>query len=338
MSKSDVFLRKNRVEVVGGDGSEKKNGREQGDLEVTVDKRKEPSVTLNADRANVTLGGGAGNAPEGDVKLLDGGGTNRVQISAESDARSRDKSNAGDQTVWINGGGGTIQLAPRGSEWGTIEPSAVLSGSQGTLELANPGGSAPDVTLDASTGDIDVGGPDGEAGGIVVRDLNDDEAVTVSGISDEATKGPRIQTDHIDLYEYTGLTTGQGGDSMQGGVGEFKDGNATSVEIQGTSALIKLGYSYVRDRDSPGGVPVGSEGKPGRLVLDDGNPGQLVDTSRLFEVRASEGTFQIATSSFASEATGTSDESLVFEIDPSNQKLKIPEGWTIDKSLPSSGS
>jgi hypothetical protein len=326
MAKSDVFLRENRVEVVGGDGREQENGREQGDLEVTVDKRKEPSVTLNADRANVTLGGGAGNAPEGDVKLLDGGGTNRVQISAESDVQSRDKSNAGDQTVWINGGGGTIQLAPRGSEWGTIEPSAVLDGSQGTLELANPGGSAPDVTLDAGTGDVDVGGPDGEAGEIVVRDLNDDEAISVSATSDEVERGPEISTENVALYEYTGITTLRENDSQVGGIGAFQDGNATSVEIQGNTGSIRLGYSYTDTTDTGGpvgtDVPVG-RGKGGSIFLDDGNPGRFLDNSQVFEIRASEGTLQVAT-----------DGGTLFELDPSAGELKIPDGWTLEDSLP----
>jgi hypothetical protein len=105
MTDSDILLEKDRVSVVGGDGSEEVDGRERGDLEVSVGRDASPSVRLNADRANLTLGGGDGNAPEGDVKLLDRGGTTRVQITAE-----RGNQPPGDDRVWINGGRGEIEL------------------------------------------------------------------------------------------------------------------------------------------------------------------------------------------------------------------------------------
>jgi hypothetical protein len=303
--KSDVFLRENRVSVVGGGGKERVNGTERGDLEVKAGKNKKPSIRLNADWANLVLGGGEGKSTEGDLKIRDSDDNNRVLATAE-DNNSPD----GDTRVWINGGNGAVKLGQ----------SDTQSGNE-------------NIRLDPSTANIELGGPDGEAGEIVVRDLNDDEAISVSATSDEAERGPEISTENVALYEYTR-------DSQVGGIGAFQDGNATSVEIQGNSASIRLGYSYMETTDTGGpvgtGVPVG-RGKGGSILLDDGNPGHVLANSQLFEVRASEGTFQISTSSELSSAlSGMSSGALVFEIDPSSKALKIPEGWTIDKSLPSS--
>lgn len=58
MPKADIFVDEKRISVVGGDGPPVKDGTERGDLELVSGDGKKPGVSLDAERANIVLGGG----------------------------------------------------------------------------------------------------------------------------------------------------------------------------------------------------------------------------------------------------------------------------------------
>lgn len=105
MAKSDIFLRENRVRVVGS-GTETDGEIERGVFEVSVPgEQKRPSIRLSAEQANVNVGGGDGTSTEGDLRINDGSGKTRVQLTGADDGNR-----PGGERVWINGGDGSITL------------------------------------------------------------------------------------------------------------------------------------------------------------------------------------------------------------------------------------
>ncbi len=95
---SDILLREERIRVVGGDGQERVDGTERGDLEIAAGENDRPSIRLNADWANLVLGGGDGKSPEGDLKIRDSNDRNRIVATAEN---NNDRSD--DTRVWVDG-------------------------------------------------------------------------------------------------------------------------------------------------------------------------------------------------------------------------------------------
>lgn len=299
MANSDVFLRQDRVSVIGGDGSEVEDGRERGDLEVTVGKDAEPSVTLNADWANVTLGGGAGKATEGDVRLLQADGRERIKISADSDDGNV---TGNDNTVSIDGGSGRITLAPTSRSAGTNTPTIALNGSDGMINLFDP----------TEEGTFDL-----------------DERVRLVAKSSE----PNVQSQllfhggqeqgGVKLYTEEPVSES----AQPAGALELYDrGGNKGIEMKADQASMRLGYSYVERQDfgDLGGRTV-SRGVGGTLFLDDGNT--LQDTlvqgaaaARIFQVRATEGKLEIST---------TNGGDPVFRINPSEKEIEIPGGWKL---------
>lgn len=73
MAKPDIYLQEDRVTVVGGEDNELVGGTERGDLEVASGEDADPTIAMDADRANVVLGGDE--APAG--IRLDGTGVDR---------------------------------------------------------------------------------------------------------------------------------------------------------------------------------------------------------------------------------------------------------------------
>ncbi|MEF8886737.1 MAG: hypothetical protein V5A30_02950 [Haloarculaceae archaeon] len=106
MANPDILLEQDRISVVGGNGPEETNGTERGDLEITTAEGDPASIRLNADRANLTLGGGSGNAPEGDLRLRDENENLRIQVTAETGNRNAPN----EDRVWIDGGKGQITV------------------------------------------------------------------------------------------------------------------------------------------------------------------------------------------------------------------------------------
>lgn len=106
MANPDILLEQDRISVVGGNGPEETGGTERGDLEITTAEGDPASIRLNADRANLTLGGGSGSAPEGDLRLRDTNENLRIQVTAETGNRNAPN----DDRVWIDGGTGQITL------------------------------------------------------------------------------------------------------------------------------------------------------------------------------------------------------------------------------------
>jgi hypothetical protein len=106
MANPDILLEQDRISVVGGNGPEETGGTERGDLEITTAEGDPASIRLNADRANLTLGGGSGAAPEGDLRLVDENENLRIQVTAETGNRNAPN----DDRVWIDGGTGKITL------------------------------------------------------------------------------------------------------------------------------------------------------------------------------------------------------------------------------------
>lgn len=74
MPKADIFVDEKRISVVGGDGPDVKGGTERGDFEVVSSDGDKPGVSLDADRANIVLGGGRSGATG---IRLDGSSVNR---------------------------------------------------------------------------------------------------------------------------------------------------------------------------------------------------------------------------------------------------------------------
>ena len=117
MANPDILLEQDRISVVGGSGPEETNGTERGDLEITASEGDPASIRLNADRANLTLGGGSGRAPEGDLKLRDANDNLRIQVTAETGNRLA----RGQDRVWIDGGRGQISLGDGENDFVTLD-------------------------------------------------------------------------------------------------------------------------------------------------------------------------------------------------------------------------
>jgi hypothetical protein len=106
MPNPDILLEQDRISVVGGNGPEETGGTERGDLEITTAEGDPATIRLNADRANLTLGGGSGGAPEGDLRLRDANENLRIQVTAQTGNRNAPT----EDRVWIDGGKGQIAL------------------------------------------------------------------------------------------------------------------------------------------------------------------------------------------------------------------------------------
>ena len=129
MANPDILLEQDRISVVGGIGPEETGGTERGDLEITTAEGDPASIRLNADRANLTLGGGSGAAPEGDLRLVDENENLRIQVTAETGNRNAPN----DDRVWIDGGTGKITLGDgeNEGEGGTILFTGATSSVRG---------------------------------------------------------------------------------------------------------------------------------------------------------------------------------------------------------------
>ena len=252
MAKSDVLLRDDRVSVVGGGAPEVEGGRETGDLEVSIGENKDPSVTLNADRANITLGGGDGAAPEGDLKLLDGGERNRVQITAEGGNRP----SVDENRVWIDGGTGELELSTERSG----EESAVrISADQGEFVDAeiNVGGPVTGGTVDGAAHITAIAG-EGDAGPAGTAGFSDygriEESVSIRGDSALLSLGYSVTRKTVQNAPDTDAEGpyGVGGNTSSGSItyervaGEngkifFDDGHGSNIRVIAEDGKLKIG-------------------------------------------------------------------------------------------------
>ena len=326
MAESDIFLRKNTVRVVGT-GTTVENGIERGAFEISVGRDKTPSIRMSAQQANVNIGGGDGASTEGDLRINDGNGKTRVQVTGADDGNR-----PSDDRVWINGGRGVVELSDPGgaprvniaadsggdvlysddhsvtingdageialsrptNPNGTLEPSVWLR--PGRIGLADPGANAAHISLDASEGTVSVGGPGQMAGTVTLANPEGDETITLSG-------------------------GGTSGTQPQGGYASFSE----RVEIQGRTGTVRLGTSYTTTAETPGAdIPV-SGGMPGHLFIDDGSSGGGIGTSTnavIFEVTASRGALQI-------KETGSLVSQPLLEIDTNTQVIELPSEWKL---------
>ena len=302
MPQPDILLERDRVSVVGGTGPEETDGTERGDLEITTSQGRQASIKLNADRANVTVGGGEGAAPEGDLRLLDRNENPRVQVSAEAGNKNQPRENA----VWVQGETGRVALG-NVSESGTVDPSITMSGSSGRIELHDPslnrfdgGAGGPSITLDGETATV-VAGSDGSnpnptPGRLSVRNRDGDRVVEVTG---EVGGGSRPRAGTASFYDATGNKT---------------------AELRGDRAALKLGF-----HDPPEGVGSPTEryvpaaGQGGTILLNDG--GRRIVGATVFQIEAREGQLEI----------GTVGGQTVFALDAKGGSVKIPQSWSYDK-------
>lgn len=335
MAKSDIYMKEDRISVVGGDGREEVDGVERGDLEVTTKKGQTPDIRLNADWANVTVGGGSGRASEGDLKLLDREGNNRATITAESNNSPDDGTRA-----WMDGGRGRIEL-------GEVDrhdihvPRVWLDGSRGEVGIADDprAPNQPAISLDAEDASITVGEYGVDGGSLSLHDQ--DSSVSLTSDADENGVKSELRLDDGNGFGGVRLHTTQPRDtsSYPAGTTELFDASGeSSVELQGESATLRLGYSYVKEvNDGEFGAPV-FVGKSGRILLDDGDASLLGDSSSVFEVRASEGSLEISNPNrkaptFTLDPTGrleiTNDAGdAIFTVDPDDEVVEIPDTWS----------
>lgn len=154
MAESDIFLRENRVNVVGS-GTEVEGEIERGALEVSVPGNdRTPSIRMSAEQANVNVGGGDGTSTEGDVRVNDGSGKTRIQMTGSDDGNR-----PGSERVWINGGNGSITL---GADLGEIGDGAGIQ-LRGTTDSDYTGAyisvgepSGDDETTESGNGRVEI--------------------------------------------------------------------------------------------------------------------------------------------------------------------------------------
>lgn len=320
MAKSDIFLRENRVSVIGGEGDERVDGTERGDLEVRAGEEKDPSIRLNADWANLVLGGGEGKSPEGDLKIRDSQDRNRIVATAE-DNNSPDS----DTRVWLNGGNGSMALGSAG------ETKVQMDGDTARIELSQPSAGDSGVTLEAKPGDGDerrVG--DVSAGQVRLfgqPDASEEERVRIVGDASEDGVHARLQLyDDENLFDErqvgVDIRTLEPENSSAQAPGVctlYDDAGNSSVEIQGQSATLHLGYSYMTEGDI-GDLPQ-SVGRSGRLILDDGASGSLFGTA--FGIEATGGQLRVTSIPFGEDE----DPAPLLVIDPGDDNpVKVANG------------
>lgn len=346
MGKADIFLEEDRISVVGGDGPEEVDGVERGDLEITTDKSGTPDVRLNADWANLTLGGGDGQGSEGDVKLLDRDGNNRVTVTAEGNNSPTDEMRA-----WIDGERGRLELG-QNDEYDIHIPQIWLDGPNGEVGIADDPRSPRDSTilLSADERSVTVGAGVSDAPPASLSLLSEDATVEATTAVDDERYQSELRMHNGD--EAGGIrlrtTSWEYPDVPAGIVEVFDEEGSAGVLLDGDAAGIKLGYAYTAEFDASeeyGGGGVASGGKSGRLLLDDGDAGlgllsDSEESSTVFEIRASEGRLEVSSLDannprFTLDASGRLEVAndagdAVFTVDPDREVLEIPDAWHIE--------
>lgn len=285
MAQPDIYLEDDRITVVGDDGGETDGGTEKGDLEVSANKDDDPSIRLNADWANLTLGGGDGKAPEGDVKLRDGDGNMRVQINAGGGPRNAPN----EDRVWIDGDSGLIDIG-EGEENGiTLETDlehswdARIALGESRLNVSRAGGGA------ASPGAVAIGAlrSDGDAGAAGVASFTNhgraESSVEIRGDEAALALGYSVVEETFDTGD-------------QEGFGPGVANIPTEPEYELVDEVV--------------------DGEGGKIIFDDGEgwKPQLI---------AEDGKIKfIGESGFDTEA-GESDETFLV-IDPENKEIRTP--------------
>jgi hypothetical protein len=245
MAKSDIILNDNRVSVVGGGGGERDNdGDERGDLEVTAGDGKDPSIRLNADWANLVLGGGEGKSTEGDLKIRDSGDRNRIVATAENNNSADD-----DTRVWMNGANGSMTLGSAG------EPRIRLDGTEIGRDASQDRGrigllaSYEDGRPGEAFASAFIGVNLSETAGIAVGNRNTDGAIVLSedGVPATWINGTQV---------VVGNRSTAGGINVYGG-----DGDALTVRDSGgnTGAAV----------DADGRLTLGTYSSGGEVLFRD---------------------------------------------------------------------
>jgi hypothetical protein len=298
MAKADIILEEDRINVVGGDGPEEVDGVERGDLEITTGKDQVPGVRLNADRANLTLGGGDASGSEGDVKLFDREGNNRVTLTAEGDNNSPTDG----KRAWIDGGRGRLELGENVAQ-DDHTPLIWLDGPDGELGIADEGTpwNKPVISLNAA--------------------LDDDRYQSEFRMDDgDEYGGIRLRTT---AWEVPGYPAGE--------IAVFDSDANKGIELHGESATLRLGYSYmeggeVRDAGPEAGgdiwIPPRGVGRSGQIILDDGDA-SLIGQSTMFGIRASEGRLEV---------TDMADTNPQLTLDPTGESATLRLGYSDHKT------
>jgi hypothetical protein len=301
MAKADIILEENRINVLGGEGHEGVDGVERGDLEITTEMGGMPDVRLNAKWANLTLGGGGASGSEGDVKLLDRDGNNRMTLTAEDNNSPTDGMRA-----WIDGGTGRLELGENDAH-DVHTPLIWLDGPDGELGIADdpPTPNSPVISLNAADADVTVGANSDEPGRVSL--LAEDASIKIAAEVDDDRYQSEFRMDDGD--ESGGIrlrTMAEGNDYPAGNVALFDSAGSSGIKLLGESATLRLGYSYVTEGENAAEGPTADinflpkgVGQSGQIVLDDGDvsveglSGEEVP-STVFGIRASEGRLEVA--------------------------------------------
>ena len=238
MANPDILLEQDRISVVGGSGPEETNGTERGDLEITASEGDPASIRLNADRANLTLGGGGGRAPEGDLKIRDANENLRIQVSAETGNRTA----PGEDRVWIDGGTGQITLGDGENDF---------------------------VHLDGGDAEIEIRTATGGTGarlnnfGLMLSEFTDEPGT--------ATVAPLVPPDTRETIRLYGNSAraGIGNNFESGSLELFRSGNTAqfheTIDLDGEEAQATLGGS-----NRSGRVTLTDSNDNDRVTLDAG--------------------------------------------------------------------
>lgn len=242
MPKADIFIDEKRISVVGGDGSAVKDGTERGDLEVVSSDGDEPGVSLDAERANIVLGGGRS-------------GATGIRLDGSSVDRDAD------------------EYDPAGSQIGVY--SDFEAGAPDLVSIA--AGSFTYMDMDSRAG-IHIGNTSlegGETNGILV--LSEDGAPGAVLGGGELRLGYLTPLNDDD---YDGQLPGR--ISLWGDNATFEMGGpvGTTIDVQSGQANITAGGGgepgSVTIRDGDANVAGFIEAKPKGLVLSDGEKNEAV--------------------------------------------------------------
>lgn len=287
MTKADIFLRKNRVSVVGT-GTTVENGIERGSFEVSVGKNKTPSIRMSAQQANVNIGGGDGISTEGDLRVNDADGKTRVQITGAADENRSGE----EDRIWIRGseGWGEIALADRDGDLVkmTASPLRQLPRStnldHGGIALLRHWPNLPTargVTLEGD-GRVTVG-LNGRLNLNAIKNANHDETSTIFFKARSATArlGGGEQSGTIELghsgeaedpRDYKKTIEFDGG---RGQVTVGANGTPGTVQVQEPS-----GSTTAEIRGEQGNIKAGGGGTQGSIALRD-DSGDVVGRFKL---------------------------------------------------------
>jgi len=264
MANSDIFLRENRVSVVGT-GTEVDGELERGALEVSVGRNSTPSIRMSAEQANINVGGGDGTSAEGDIRINDGSGTTRIQMTGADDGNR-----PGSERVWINGGNGSIALGDLGGRAGIQLKGTVDSDFvEAYLSVGEP--SSDDEVIESGNGRVEVKATtdprrSGAAGMATLRPygrpepsvvIRGDQASislgysvterTLSGSSGPDTEGPYevVGVDHDTRTVEHEVVAGESGEVW------FDDGTGTNLRVVAEDGKLKITGPTSLDTEGP---------------------------------------------------------------------------------------